>query len=94
MDNNWYEGRLNHIEGIFPADYVETLREPKGNILIEIRLLILMIYLDNSFKQSNQNEHAPKLPKSVLKNTPEFQQSAIEKMNIIPRSLLPTQKYN
>lgn len=31
LDNNWYEGRLNHIEGIFPAAYVETLREPPGN---------------------------------------------------------------
>ena len=30
LDNNWYEGRLNHVEGIFPASYVETLREPPG----------------------------------------------------------------
>ncbi|CAF0843699.1 unnamed protein product [Rotaria sordida] len=28
IDNYWYEGRLNHIEGIFPAAYVETLKEP------------------------------------------------------------------
>ena len=31
LDENWYEGRLNHIEGIFPAAYVETLKEPPGN---------------------------------------------------------------
>ena len=31
LDENWYEGRLNHLEGIFPAAYVETLREPPGN---------------------------------------------------------------
>lgn len=30
LDNNWYEGRLNHLEGIFPASYVDTLREPPG----------------------------------------------------------------
>ncbi|CAF3360228.1 unnamed protein product [Rotaria socialis] len=28
IDSYWYEGRVNHIEGIFPAAYVETLREP------------------------------------------------------------------
>ncbi|UJR33349.1 hypothetical protein I4U23_020798 [Adineta vaga] len=33
LDENWYEGRLNHIEGIFPAAYVETLREPPDNLL-------------------------------------------------------------
>ncbi|CAF3956205.1 unnamed protein product [Rotaria sp. Silwood2] len=30
IDNYWYEGRANHIEGIFPAAYVETLKEPAG----------------------------------------------------------------
>lgn len=30
LDNNWYEGRLNQLEGIFPADCVKMLREPIG----------------------------------------------------------------
>lgn len=29
LNDNWYEGRLKNLEGIFPATYVETLREPK-----------------------------------------------------------------
>lgn len=33
LDDNWYEGRLNHIEGIFPAAYVETLREPPNDAI-------------------------------------------------------------
>ena len=37
LDNNWYKGRLNHIEGIFPAGYVEILKEPKGKISIRIK---------------------------------------------------------
>ncbi|CAF0785816.1 unnamed protein product [Didymodactylos carnosus] len=28
LDENWYEGRLNNVEGIFPSSYVETLKEP------------------------------------------------------------------
>ncbi|CAF0897395.1 unnamed protein product [Adineta steineri] len=32
LDDNWYEGRVNHIEGIFPAAYVETLKEPPDNL--------------------------------------------------------------
>ncbi|CAF1111278.1 unnamed protein product [Adineta ricciae] len=32
LDENWYEGRLNHIEGIFPAAYVETVKEPPDNL--------------------------------------------------------------
>lgn len=35
IDNNWYEGRLNDSEGIFPADYIDILREPKGNFSFE-----------------------------------------------------------
>ena len=30
LNNNWYEGRLNHLEGIFPSTYVETLKEPSS----------------------------------------------------------------
>ena len=43
LDENWYEGRLNHIEGIFPAAYVETVKEPPGKIPIEIRRYVCMI---------------------------------------------------
>lgn len=35
LNNNWYEGRLKNVEGIFPAAYVETLREPSGKSLFD-----------------------------------------------------------
>ncbi|CAF2771054.1 unnamed protein product [Rotaria sp. Silwood2] len=79
LDNNWYEGRLNHTQGIFPAEYVETLREPKGK----------------SLKQSDQNEHtmnAIKMPKSALKNSTRLQQTVMEQINVVPESSLPMQK--
>ncbi|CAF1328084.1 unnamed protein product [Rotaria sp. Silwood1] len=79
FDNNWYEGRLNHVEGIFPADYVETLREPKSKSLM----------------LSNQNEHTTniiKMPKSALKNSNRLQQTATEQINIVPESPIPMQK--
>ncbi|CAF1068829.1 unnamed protein product [Adineta steineri] len=68
LDNNWYEGRINHIEGIFPGDYIEIIREPKDNTL-------------------NQN-----MPKSVLKNPTELQQTAIEKINLVPELKFTIQK--
>lgn len=37
LNENWYEGRLKNLEGIFPATYVETLREPKGKNENKIR---------------------------------------------------------
>ncbi|CAF1374151.1 unnamed protein product [Rotaria sordida] len=79
FDNDWYEGRLNHVEGIFPVDYVETIREPKSK----------------SLKQSNQNEHTTntiKMPKSALKNSTRLQQTATEKINILPELSIPMQK--
>ncbi len=30
IDRNWYEGRIGHRKGIFPASYVEVAQEPTG----------------------------------------------------------------
>jgi hypothetical protein len=29
IDDNWYEGRLGHKQGIFPVSYVEVGQEPR-----------------------------------------------------------------
>ncbi len=76
---------MNHIEGIFPGDYVEILREPKGKKNCFEFYFIQLIILDNSLKQSNQNEN--NMPKSVLKNPTSSQQT-----NIVPELSLPKQK--
>ncbi|CAF3721464.1 unnamed protein product [Rotaria socialis] len=82
FDNNWYEGRINHSEDIFPVEYVETVKESK----------------DTPLKQSYQDEHiknATKMPKSVLKNSIQLQSTEKEKDkdkdNIVPESSLPLQ---
>ncbi len=92
LDNNWYEGRLNHIQGIFPGDYVEILREPKGKYWFLNFIFIRLKILDNSLKQSNQNENITKMPKSVLKNSTGLQQTSVEKINLVPGLTLPQQK--
>ncbi|XP_071954330.1 uncharacterized protein [Antedon mediterranea] len=32
VDNNWWEGRIGNKIGIFPASYVEVIKEPQGNV--------------------------------------------------------------
>ncbi|UJR13852.1 hypothetical protein I4U23_000862 [Adineta vaga] len=53
LDQNWYEGRVNHIEGIFPGDYVEIITEPKDDLSKPIEI----------------PTNVSKTPKSVLKNS-------------------------
>ncbi|CAF1220167.1 unnamed protein product [Adineta ricciae] len=53
LDQNWYEGRVNHTEGIFPGDYVEIITEPE----------------EHPPKQNDSPVNNLKAPKSVLKNS-------------------------
>jgi hypothetical protein len=46
-------------------------------------------------KESNPNEYitnVPKLPKTVLKNSTEFKQTAVEKLTLVPELPLPMKK--
>lgn len=33
IDENWFEGYIGAQEGIFPANYVEVIREPNDNCM-------------------------------------------------------------
>lgn len=80
IDQNWYEGRMNHSQGIFPADYIDVLREPKGKFFVGFIIEFIGLLSAN------------KTLKSVLKTSSGFQQTAIDKMNLLSRSSLPMQK--
>jgi hypothetical protein len=96
INDDWLEGEYQGKTGIFPVNYVElfpseTIREPNGKNRFGIEFSSSE-NLDYSAKQSNANEQVTKIPKSVFKNSPAFQQTAVEKQNLVPELSLPMQK--
>ncbi|CAF1052037.1 unnamed protein product, partial [Didymodactylos carnosus] len=79
LDANWYEGRLNNIEGIFPSAYVETLKEPIDVLGIGLfSSLILKLY---ALPYTNDS----KPPRSAIRQQqqqPTLQQSSVEKIHL------------